>query len=311
VSEFDDGGTDFSNFFSLVENGDSIGIQNKIDGDQFQIFDITGNTDDGTHVHLDVTFVAQEGVDFPNGTDCVLIITRAGSFGQTGSQGETGATGATGETGSTGATGLTGGEQPAIVDTSGISLTLTDVQEVLLATAGGITVTLPDATVSGVGEGKVYWIKDRDGNAATSAITIATTSAQTINSFVGTATTFLMTSNFQAIALVSDGANWQMMSDDQPVATLEVGSTGETASIAAQDLMLVTTGGVTITLPDATTVGTGHVVNIKDSAGNAAGDPITIDTVSAQTIDGVATATLDTDFQSLTVVSDGSNWVIV
>ncbi|GAG51291.1 unnamed protein product, partial [marine sediment metagenome] len=84
VSEFDDGGTDFSNFFSLVGPGDSIAIQNKTDGDQFQIFDITGNTDDGTHVHLDVTFVAQEGVDFPNATDCVLIITRSGSFGATG-----------------------------------------------------------------------------------------------------------------------------------------------------------------------------------------------------------------------------------
>jgi DUF4097 and DUF4098 domain-containing protein YvlB len=75
--------------------------------------------------------------------------------------------------------------------------------------------------------------------------------------------------------------------------------------------MLVTTGGVTITLPDATTVSSGHTVNVKDSGGNAGGDPITIDTVSAQTIDGNLTATLDTDYQSITVVSDGSDWVIV
>ncbi len=216
-----------------------------------------------------------------------------------------------GVTGETGATGLTGGEAPAVVDTVGSSSTLLASQEVVLATAGGITLTLPDATGSGVGEGKVYWIKDRDGNAGASSITIDTTSSQTINSFVGTATTFLMTADFQAIALVSDGANWQMVNDDQPNTVLALASVGTTATVGNEELVLATAGGITLTLPSAATRGTGAVIHVKDSGGNAGGANITIDGDASETIDGALTFVLVTNFEAVTLVSDGTNWVVI
>jgi hypothetical protein len=102
-----------------------------------------------------------------------------------------------------------------------------------------------------------------------------------------------------------------MMSDDQPVAALEVGSLGTTGTVSTESLMLVTAGAVTITLPSAATVGSGHVINIKDSGGNAGGANITVDGDGAETIDGNLTLVLVTNFEAVTVVSDGTNWVVI
>jgi hypothetical protein len=92
---------------------------------------------------------------------------------------------------------------------------------------------------------------------------------------------------------------------------LTVGAIGETASIEREEAMLVTSGGVTITLPSAVAVGSGRVVYVKDRDGNASGDPITVDTQSAQTIDGLGTYLIDTDHESVSFLSDGSNWIIL
>ena len=66
-----------------------------------------------------------------------------------------------------------------------------------------------------------------------------------------------------------------------------------------------TSGANTITLPTAVGL-TGYFFVIKQTA-NAT---LTIATTSAQTIDGSSTKTL-TQYQSLTVVSDGANWIII
>jgi hypothetical protein len=66
--------------------------------------------------------------------------------------------------------------------------------------------------------------------------------------------------------------------------------------------------GITLTLPSA--VGrTGKVFRIKRidaGAGN-----VTISTTSSQTIDGVTPYLLTNQWQFVTVVSNGSNWLIV
>lgn len=64
-------------------------------------------------------------------------------------------------------------------------------------------------------------------------------------------------------------------------------------------------GDVTITLPAASS---NAQVVIKIS-GNAEGKIVTVDGNSSQTIDGSATRTMDSDNESMFLISDGSNWL--
>ncbi len=77
-------------------------------------------------------------------------------------------------------------------------------------------------------------------------------------------------------------------------------------------ILLITytaTGAVTsLTLPTAQTV-TGRTIVIKDS-GNASTNSITIDTQASQTIDGAATLVINSDYESVNLFSDGTNWYI-
>jgi len=218
---------------------------------------------------------ATDGATGPTGT--------AGIPGPTGPTGEDGATGAgedgvtgpTGVTGPLGETGPTGGETPVITDTIGLSQTLLPSQEVLLVTSGGITLTLPDATSSGVGEGKVYWIKDIAGVATASPITLDTTGGQTITSFAGTATTFSLNSDYQSIAVVSD---WQMVSGaiggggEGPT-----GPTGEAGPTGAGNVSNLSVRGLIGSYPevDANTVG---LWNLDGDLSDSSASPVDLST---------------------------------
>ena len=61
----------------------------------------------------------------------------------------------------------------------------------------------------------------------------------------------------------------------------------------------------TVTLPAAATV-SGASISVKktDSSGNA----VTIDGNGAETIDGATTLALSTQYEAVTLWSDGSNW---
>ena len=81
-------------------------------------------------------------------------------------------------------------------------------------------------------------------------------------------------------------------------------------TIAATDSGILgdaTSGGITITLPTAVGISQKFTIQKKDSSGNS----VTIATTSSQTINGSTTKTLSTQYQSVTVASDGSNWYIV
>jgi len=80
-----------------------------------------------------------------------------------------------------------------------------------------------------------------------------------------------------------------------------------TYTITATDSVIdCTSGTFTVTLPTA--VGcTGRQYVIKNSGTGA----ITVACNGAQTIDGVTTSTLGTQYQSLTVVSNNANWIII
>lgn len=86
-------------------------------------------------------------------------------------------------------------------------------------------------------------------------------------------------------------------------------TTGYTATTSDYGILCnATTAAFTITLPTAASVG-GRQYFIKkvDSSANA----ITIATTASQTIEGVTTRTLTAQWQSLHVMSDGANWVII
>ena len=76
------------------------------------------------------------------------------------------------------------------------------------ASSGSFTTTLPTAVGA---SGKIYRIKRTDQTLA-NAVTIATTSSQTID---GVTTRKLMT-QYEEYAVISDGANWQVLSHSYP-----------------------------------------------------------------------------------------------
>ena len=85
-----------------------------------------------------------------------------------------------------------------------------------------------------------------------------------------------------------------------------------TYSLLATDYILAvsytTTGTVAITIPTDQCV-SGRIIEIKDSGGNANTNNITI-TPQAETIDGDATSIISTNYNSVSLYSDGSNWFI-
>jgi hypothetical protein len=68
-------------------------------------------------------------------------------------------------------------------------------------------------------------------------------------------------------------------------------------------------GAFTITLPDATLVAKNRPYTIKRI--NAGVNFVTVGTTSSQTIDGATTYDLTQQWQSINIVSDGSNWMIL
>jgi len=94
---------------------------------------------------------------------------------------------------------------PSTTAVSG-STTLSSTHSVVMASASGgaITVTLPTAV--GI-SGKIYRIKMTSSSSSTNTVTVATTSAQTIDG----ATTQVLTLQYTDIPVISDGSNWSIL----------------------------------------------------------------------------------------------------
>jgi len=88
-----------------------------------------------------------------------------------------------------------------------------------------------------------------------------------------------------------------------------------TYNLLVTDYMLhvtyTTTAAVTsLTLPSAQVV-VGRTIKIKDAAGSAATNNITIDTDGAETIDGASTKIINVNYESVEIYSDGANWFVL
>lgn len=77
-------------------------------------------------------------------------------------------------------------------------------------------------------------------------------------------------------------------------------------AVALKDYVYICTTTMTLTLPTA--VGNNNMYTIKS---NDATHTITVATTSAQTIDGASTVSLAVQYQSISVVSNGTNWMAV
>lgn len=91
-------------------------------------------------------------------------------------------------------------------------------------------------------------------------------------------------------------------------ATTTVTSTTYTALSTDNTILANNAAGVAITLIAAATAGDGFKLTIKNVGSSGS---ITIDGDGTETIDGGLTAILTTQYESITIVSDGSNWHII
>lgn len=83
----------------------------------------------------------------------------------------------------------------------------------------------------------------------------------------------------------------------------------DTSLGTSQHVLLVdaSSGQVTLTLPSAaTTSARQYMIKKKDSSSNN----VVVAASGSQTIDGQASVSVNTQYEALTVVSDGSNWFI-
>jgi Repeat of unknown function (DUF5907) len=134
----------------------------------------------------------------------------------------------------------------------------------------------------------------------------------------GTMTGKLTVPSFQLTASPANGnvltsdasgnAVWQApaSSNTHSVKTI---SSGPYSITTTDEIILVnaSSGNITLTLPTAVANTEAYDVKKIDSSTNT----VTVNTTSSQTIDGGATAVLQVQYASITLVSDGSNWFVV
>ena len=105
------------------------------------------------------------------------------------------------------------------------------------------------------------------------------------------------------IEALAKGSNWKVTTVN--TATYDVLTTDQFINVT-----YTTTGAVTsLTLPTAQVVA-GRWIVIKDAGGNATANNITIDTEGSATIDGDATVVVNSDYASINLYCDGTNWFI-
>ena len=85
-----------------------------------------------------------------------------------------------------------------------------------------------------------------------------------------------------------------------------VAKTATYTAIATDYVINCTSGTFTVSLPTAISI-TGRVYVVKNSGTGT----ITVDPNGSQTIDGALTVALATQYQSIMVMSNGANWIVI
>jgi hypothetical protein len=114
-----------------------------------------------------------------------------------------------------------------------------------------------------------------------------------------------------ADSTLDDGVKWAAVS----ASALGFLSVAVNTALVAADVNKVVlstggAGGITVTLPDPTLAAViGKPINIKKV--DAAAGAVTVDNFAAETIDGATSITINSQYQSASIVSDGTNWHII
>ena len=155
------------------------------------------------------------------------------------------------------------------------------------------------------------------GNAATSTLTISVTGAitQLYQCDSGTATPMagtLIVAGGTGVSTSASGNTITITASSTPTAYTSVNHAASPYTALSTDNFIscdTSTGTITIKLPNAPV--SSKVYTIKDRAGNAATSNITITTVGGiDTIDGSTTYTINTNFEAINVIFNGTNYEV-
>ena len=199
------------------------------------------------------------------------------------------------------------------VSTTPYVVLVTDLNLLVDTTGLAIEIDLPAVATS---TGRTLVIKDEGGVAATNAITIDPNASETID---GSSTSVVLATNFGYLELYCDGTQWLSLSSSTLTATAQavanwVGSTTAVAAtpyvgLATDEVLLVDlatiSGPAAITLPPPVARKT---IKIIDTTGGAGSNAITVSQNAAETIDGAASIAMNANYETLTLISDGTNW---
>lgn len=159
---------------------------------------------------------------------------------------------------------------------------------------------------------RILVIENGTGNSITINNDTGATAAQRI--LTGTKADLVLTDEATLILIYDiDESRWTVIGGTGATSSNNLNTVTRTTSYTpplSVDLILcnTTSAGFTVTLPTASG-NTGKVFTIENTG--TAGNTLTVDTTSSQTINGALTFLMDTQYDSVKVVSDGSNWLVL
>lgn len=176
---------------------------------------------------------------------------------------------------------------------------------VLDITSGG-QVSFPAATLTenGVMIVGASGLLESLGVATNGQIPIGSTGANPVLSTITAGTNTSITNAAGSITINSGGAG-------QTVSITALDNTDSPYTVLSTDYHMscdTTAGVLVVDLPNAPATGTSYVV--KDLSGTADTNNITISTAGAETIDGAATFVMNTEYESVNLLYNGSSWEI-
>lgn len=174
------------------------------------------------------------------------------------------------------------------------------------AAGGTATLNLPSAAAY---KGKQYVISKYDSSA--NAVVVTRAGSDTIEG----ATTKSITVQNQTVWIQSDGvSDWVILGERNPLSLnggRPITSVATSTGLGATHDVVLVTATATITLPTAVGIA-GKTYCVKS---NADAITVTIATTSAQTVDGAASGADDLKltqrYQSIDMISNGANWMIL
>lgn len=198
------------------------------------------------------------------------------------------------------------------LDVNGVTLTVGTgaVNQVKWVSGATTVTTLYTAISSNIVNGS-WLVAGKDATDHDGKVTIGSLDYQTLN---GSTITLLSdsTNTLSTISLIN-GATTRISSDSagrvKLVGSLTLSYIAKTGTYTATDTDYAidcTSGTFNLTLPTAVAKA-GRVFIVKNSGAGT----ITVDTTSAQTIDGAASVSLSVQYQRVVVMSDGANWIIL